>query len=76
VTAWFTACGTEHRFVNVAQCGFWGNAITEQTALLAAPELLGIHTNMPATIPGDIAKALPSPSDRRPRKPTDADVTD
>jgi pimeloyl-ACP methyl ester carboxylesterase len=44
----------------VAQGGDWGNAITEQMALLAPPELLGIHTNMPATIPDDIAKLLPS----------------
>ncbi len=42
----------------VAQGGDWGNAITEQMALLAPPELLGIHTNMPATVPDDIAKAL------------------
>jgi pimeloyl-ACP methyl ester carboxylesterase len=51
----------------VAQGGDWGNAVTEQMALLTPPGLLGIHTNMPATVPDDIAKALdaggPAPSD-------------
>lgn len=42
----------------VAQGGDWGNAVTEQMALLAPPELLAIHTNMPATVPEDIANAL------------------
>ncbi|MDA9493874.1 epoxide hydrolase family protein [Bradyrhizobium sp. CCBAU 11361] len=49
----------------VAQGGDWGNAITEQMAVLAPPELLGIHTNMPATVPDDIAKAL-QPGGARP----------
>jgi pimeloyl-ACP methyl ester carboxylesterase len=42
----------------VAQGGDWGNAVTEQMALLAPRELLGIHTNMPATVPDEIAAAL------------------
>jgi pimeloyl-ACP methyl ester carboxylesterase len=42
----------------VAQGGDWGNAVTEQMALLAPPELIAIHTNMPAAIPADIEKAL------------------
>ena len=50
----------------VAQGGDWGNAVTEQMALLAPPELVGIHTNMPATLPDDISAALatggPAPS--------------
>ena len=41
----------------VAQGGDWGNAVTEQMALLGAPELIGIHTNMPATVPPEIDKA-------------------
>jgi pimeloyl-ACP methyl ester carboxylesterase len=50
----------------VAQGGDWGNAISETMALIAPPELLGIHTNMPASVPAEISKALaagePAPS--------------
>src|ERR1700704_4100740 len=44
----------------VAQGGDWGNAVTEQTALLKPEGLLGIHTNMPATVPPEVSKALAS----------------
>jgi pimeloyl-ACP methyl ester carboxylesterase len=42
----------------VAQGGDWGNAVSEIMALQAPPELLGISTNMAATVPPEIAKAL------------------
>jgi pimeloyl-ACP methyl ester carboxylesterase len=42
----------------VAQGGDWGNAVTEQMALLTPPGLVGIHTNMPATLPDAISAAL------------------
>jgi pimeloyl-ACP methyl ester carboxylesterase len=41
-----------------AQGGDWGNAVSEQLALQAPPELLAISTNMAATVPAEIAKAL------------------
>jgi pimeloyl-ACP methyl ester carboxylesterase len=42
----------------VAQGGDWGNAVTEQMALLKPPGLLGIHTNMPATLSPEISRAV------------------
>jgi pimeloyl-ACP methyl ester carboxylesterase len=51
----------------VAQGGDWGGLIVELMGQQAPPELLGIHTNFPATVPPDVAKALqsggPPPSD-------------
>jgi pimeloyl-ACP methyl ester carboxylesterase len=44
----------------VAQGGDWGNAISEVMALQQPPGLLAIHTNMPATLPAAISKALPA----------------
>ncbi len=42
----------------VAQGGDWGNAVSEEMALQQPPGLLGIHTNMAATVPADVSKAL------------------
>jgi pimeloyl-ACP methyl ester carboxylesterase len=42
----------------VAQGGDWGNAVSEVMALQQPPGLLGIHTNMAATVPANISKAL------------------
>jgi len=50
-----------------AQGGDLGAIISEVMALQAPPELLGIHVNLPGTIPSVIAKALqcgdPAPAD-------------
>jgi pimeloyl-ACP methyl ester carboxylesterase len=42
----------------VAQGGDWGAVITTEFARLAPPGLLGIHINLPAAVPPDVAAAL------------------
>ena len=42
----------------VAQGGDWGSPVSHWMAKQGAPELLGIHVNLPGTIPPEIAKAL------------------
>ena len=44
----------------VAQGGDWGAVVSDALGRQAPAGLLGIHINMPATVPADIAKALKS----------------
>jgi pimeloyl-ACP methyl ester carboxylesterase len=47
--------GYEHY---VSQGGDWGAVVSDKLAAQAPAGLLGIHVNMPATVPPEIAKAL------------------
>ncbi|MET1028111.1 MAG: epoxide hydrolase [Dongiaceae bacterium] len=42
----------------VAQGGDWGSVICDRMARQQPAGLLGIHVNMPATVPADVAKAM------------------
>src|SRR6266850_2556793 len=44
----------------VSQGGDWGSVVSDVMARQAPAGLLGIHVNMPATVPPEIAKALSS----------------
>ena len=42
----------------LAQGGDWGALMTELIGVMAPPELVAIHTNMPSTVPPEIYQAL------------------
>lgn len=44
----------------VAQGGDWGSPVTNEMGKLAPPELLGIHVNLPGTVPPEVFKAIQS----------------
>ena len=44
----------------VAQGGDWGGVVVDMMAVEGAPELIGIHTNMPGAVPADVWKAVQS----------------
>ena len=44
----------------VAQGGDWGANVTQELALLEPAKVIGIHTNMPGTVPADVLAAAKS----------------
>jgi pimeloyl-ACP methyl ester carboxylesterase len=44
----------------VAQGGDWGSPVSNEMAKLGAPELFGIHVNLPGVVPPEIVKAVAS----------------
>jgi pimeloyl-ACP methyl ester carboxylesterase len=53
----------------VAQGGDWGAVVTDLMGAQAAPELAGVHSNMPGILQPDIVEALPIPGQLAPGGP-------
>jgi pimeloyl-ACP methyl ester carboxylesterase len=64
----------------VSQGGDWGSVVADVMARQAPKGLLGIHVNMPATVPANVAKALsngePAPAGLTPKEKAAFDKLD
>src|SRR3981189_3255394 len=49
---------SEKSLLRVSRSGDWGSVVSDVMDRQAPAGLLGIHVNMPATVPEDVAKAL------------------
>jgi pimeloyl-ACP methyl ester carboxylesterase len=56
--AWATLMARLNYTRYVAQGGDWGSPVSSAMARQAPPGLVGIHINLPATVPQDVAMAL------------------
>src|SRR5262249_11273534 len=56
--AWITLLDGLGYKRSVAQGGAWGSIVTQQMAVKQPEGLSAIHTNMPATLPENVSKAL------------------
>lgn len=56
--AWHELMGRLGYRKYVSQGGDWGSVVADVMALHALPGLLGIHLNMPATVPGELVPAI------------------
>jgi pimeloyl-ACP methyl ester carboxylesterase len=56
--AWFVLMNRLGYKRFVAQGGDWGSLVSIEMAKLGAPELLGIHVNLPGVVPPDVFKAV------------------